>query len=229
MDGRLPIGRPRIEDLLEAVPITVAELRSSVGLFEEDTAGMLRASIATAERAFAELNACDSLIDEAGARGEDAAERLRQLLGREAQEEVAAELTALDVIAQEVWQSVATLHLLNRILGRETAVEDDASSADVHRLRETDLRGVPSTYGDDAEYDDLLAIADRGAQLAPQLERAHRERLTTVAEHLVTVVQRAAKTGFADERFAQESLQEAHAAYALWLRCLKQREHDLGK
>ncbi|MFI1352449.1 hypothetical protein ACH4TV_02480 [Streptomyces sp. NPDC020898] len=229
MDSRLPVGRPRIEDLLEAVPITVADLRGAVGLFEEDTAGMLRASIKTAERAFAELNVCDSVIDEAGARGEDAAGRLRQLLTREARQEVLAELTALDVIAREVRQTVATLHLLNRILDRESAVEDDASPADVSRLRETDLRVVPSTYGDDAEYVDLLAMANRGTELAPQLEEAHRERLSAVAEHLVAVVQRAAKTGFADERFAQEALREARAAHALWLRCLEQRQHDLGK
>jgi hypothetical protein len=229
MDSKLPVGGPRIEDLLEAVPITVAELRGAVGLFDEDTAGMLRASVDTAERAFAELNACDRVIDEAGARGEDAAAHLRQLLIREAREEVAAELTALDVIAGEVRQSVATLRLLNRILGREAAVEDDTPPTDVSRLREIDLRAVPSTYGDDAEYDDLLAIADRGAELAPQLEKAHRERVSAVAEHLVTVVQQAAKTGFADERFAQESLREARAAHALWLRCLDQRQHDLGR
>ncbi|WP_030859383.1 hypothetical protein [Streptomyces sp. NRRL S-37] len=229
MDGRLPVGGPRIEDLLEAVPITVAELRGAVGFFEEDTAGMLRASIATAERAFTELNACDSVIDEAGVRGENAAGRLRQLLTQEAREEVAAELTALDVIAGKVRQSAATLRLLNRILDRETSAEDDAPPADVARLRETDLRTVPSTYGDDAEYDDLLAMADRGTQLAPQLEKAHRERLSAVADHLVTVVQQAAKTGFADERFAQASLREARAAHALWLRCLEQRQHDLGK
>ncbi|WP_409472464.1 hypothetical protein [Streptomyces sp. HC307] len=229
MDSRLPVGGPRIEDLLEAVPITVAELRGAVGLFDKDTAGMLRASIATAERAFAELNACDRVIDEAGARGEDAADHLRQLLTREAREEVAAELTALDVIAREVRKSVSTLRLLNRILGREAAVEDDTPPADVSRLREIDLRALPSTYGDDAEYDDLLAMANRGAELAPQLERAHRERLSAVAEHLVTVVQRAAKTGFADERFAQESLREAREAHELWLRCLEQRQHDLGR
>ncbi|MFI2435745.1 hypothetical protein [Streptomyces sp. NPDC018693] len=229
MDDRLLVGRPRVEDLLKAVSITVAELRGAVGHFDEDTAGMLRASIATAERAFAELNACDSVIDEAGARGEDAADRLRQLLTREAREEVAAELKALDVLAEEVRQSVATLRLLNRILGREAAVEDDAAPADVSQLREVDLREVPSTYGDDAEYDDLLAMADRGAELTPHLEETHKERISAVAEHLVTVVQRAAKTGFADERFAQDSLREAQAAYALWLRCLGQRQHDLGK
>ncbi|MER5575676.1 hypothetical protein [Streptomyces massasporeus] len=229
MDSRLPVGGPRIEDLLEAVPITVAELRGAVGLFDEDTAGMLRASVDTAERAFAELNACDRVIDEAGARGEDAAAHLRHLLIREAREEVAAELTALDVIAGEVRQSVATLRLLNRILGREAALEDDTPPTDVSRLREIDLRSVPSTYGDDAEYEDLLAMADRGAELAPQLQKAHRERVSAVAEHLVTVVQQAARTGFADERFAQESLREARAAHALWLRCLDQRQHDLGR
>ncbi|MGW3559431.1 hypothetical protein ACWDNT_18995 [Streptomyces sp. NPDC000963] len=229
MDGRLSVGRAHIEDLLAAVPITVAELRGAVGPFEEDTAGMLRASIATAERAFAELDACDRVIDEAGARGEDAAERLRRLLARENREEAAAELSAIEATAGEVRQSVVALRLLNRILDRETTVEDDASPVGVPRLREADLPGVPSAYDDDAEYDDLLAVANRGTELTPQLEKAHRERLSAVAEHLVAVVQRAARTGFADERFAQESIQEAKAAYALWLQCLRRRRHDLGE
>jgi hypothetical protein len=150
------------------------------------------------------------------------------LLTREAREEVEAELEALDMLAGEVRQSVATLRLLNRILDREAAVEDDAAPANVSRLCEADLREVSSTYGDDAEYDDLLAMANRGTELRPHLEETHKERISAVAEHLVTVVERAAKTGFADERFVQNSLRETRAAYALWLQCLGQRQHDLG-
>ncbi|MFG3122967.1 hypothetical protein ACGFYO_13250 [Streptomyces sp. NPDC048201] len=228
MVSRLPVGRPYIEDLLEAVPISVVELRNAVGLFDEDTAGMLRASIATAERAFAELSACDRVIDEAATRGENAAGRLQELLTHEAREEVVAELNALDMLAGEVRQSVVTLCLLNRILGRETAVEDDMPSAEVPLLRESDLRGLPSTYGEDAEYDDLLAMADRGAELAPQLEQAHKERLSAVTEHLVAVVHQVAKTGFAEERFTRASLREARLAHVLWLRCLAQRQQSIG-
>ncbi|MGW5613096.1 hypothetical protein [Streptomyces sp. NPDC003877] len=112
------------------------------------------------------------------------------------------------MLAGEVRQSVATLRLLNRVLDREAAVEDDVAPADVSRLCEADLREVSSTYGDDAEYDDLLAMANRGAELRPHLEETHKERISAVAEHLVTVVERAAKAGFADERFVQNSLRE---------------------
>ncbi|MEU9730142.1 hypothetical protein [Streptomyces sp. NPDC048002] len=112
----------------------------AIFIFGEDTAGMLRASIATMERAFTGLNACDCVFDEAGAHGEVAGERLRQPLAQEAGEEVAAELADLESIADEVQQSVASPRLLNRIVGREAAVEVDSSPADVSRPRETDLR-----------------------------------------------------------------------------------------
>lgn len=222
-------GKPRVEDLLGAVPITVAELRGAVGRFEGDTAAMVRASIATAERAFAELDACDGVIDAAGVRGEEVAGRLRELLAREAREEVAAELAALDEIAEEVRRSSATLRLLNRVLGRETVVEDDVPAAKVPVLHEAQLPKVPSVYGDEAEYADLLGVAGRGEELAPRRELAHRERLSDVAAHVVALVQEVAKTGFADARFAHASLREAHTAHALWLRCLEQRRRDLGR
>lgn len=229
MNGRTPGGGPRVEDLLKAVPITVAELRGAVGRFEGGTAAMVKASIETAERAFAELDACDRMIDKAGARGEEVAGRLQELLAREAREKVAAELAALDEIAAEIRQSSGTLRLLNGILGRDTAVEDDVPTAEVPSLREADLPQVPSAYGDEAEYADLMEMADRGAELAPGREPAHRQRLSDVAAHLVTVVQQVAKTGFADKGFAQASLQEARAAHGLWLRCLEQRRRDLGR
>ncbi|MFG3509165.1 hypothetical protein ACGF5F_27095 [Streptomyces sp. NPDC047821] len=229
MDGGLPGDGARIEDLLMTVPITVAELREAVGHFEEDTAGMLRASIATAERAFAEVGACDAVIDKAAARGLEGAGRLRDLLGREARDEVVSELAALEEVAEEVRGASAALRLLHRILGREAAAEDGAPAAVVPRLDETGLPELPSAYGDEAEYDDLLAMADRGAELAPGLELAHRERLAVVAAHLVTLVRQAARTGFADEGFAEAALREARAAHALWLRCLEQRRRDVGR
>jgi hypothetical protein len=38
MDDRLPVGRPRVENLLEPMPISVAELRGAGGHFDEGTA-----------------------------------------------------------------------------------------------------------------------------------------------------------------------------------------------
>lgn len=82
--------------------------------FGEDTAGMLRASIATMERhSPGERYYC--VIDEAGAHGEAAGERLGQPLTQEAGEEVAADLADLEAIVGEVLQSVASLRLLNRM------------------------------------------------------------------------------------------------------------------
>ncbi|WP_167359132.1 hypothetical protein [Streptomyces bungoensis] len=53
-------------------------------------------------------------------------------------------------------------------------------------------------------------------------------RNTRVATHLVTVVEQAAEAGFADERFAGESLREARRSYALWQRCLAESRRDLS-
>ncbi|WP_329173564.1 hypothetical protein OG754_14690 [Streptomyces decoyicus] len=221
----------RIEDLLDAVTLSGAQLRRAVGRFEGGTADMLRSSVATAERAFAELDVCDEVIDAAGAHGEKAAERLRGMLEREAREEIAAELDALDEAAEGVWQALATSRLLNRVLGRGAgAGEEDNSGVEAPRLVEAVLPAVPSADHDEDDYDDLLAMAaDREAEFLPKLETAHRERASQVAAHLVTVVRGAAKTGFADERFARGSLAEARAAHVLWLRCLAERRRDLGR
>ncbi|WP_157878594.1 hypothetical protein [Streptomyces chattanoogensis] len=212
--------------MLAAVPMSVAELRRAVGRFETDTAGMVLASIRTAERAFAELDACDTVIDEAGARGEKAAARLRELLALEAADDVGAELDALEATASEVRRSMAVLQLMNRILGRDA--DDEGAPQAVVRLAEDDLPPLPSSY-DDGEYDDLMAMADREAELAPRLEHAHRQRVSRVAAHLVNVVQGVARTGFADERFARDALHEARRCYELWRRCLAERRRDLGR
>lgn len=72
--------------------------------FGEDMAGMLRASIATMERhSPGERYYC--VIDEAGAHGEAAGERLGQPLTQEAGEEVAADLADLEAIVGQVLQS----------------------------------------------------------------------------------------------------------------------------
>lgn len=59
-------------------------------------------------------------------------------------------------------------------------------------------------------------MARREEDLAPRLKIVHAERIGRAAEHLVSVVARAAETGFADAAFAHESLSEARRAYVLW-------------
>lgn len=70
-------------------------------------------------------------------------------------------------------------------------------------------------------------MARREEDLAPRLKIVHAERIGRAAEHLVSVVARAAETGFADAAFAHESLSEARRAYVLWQRCLAERNRDL--
>ncbi|MFF3540917.1 hypothetical protein ACFYXD_03580 [Streptomyces platensis] len=231
MDGGLPAADARIEDLLDAVSLSGAELRRAVGRFEGGTADMLRHSVDTAERAFTELDACDKVIDAAGLRGEQAAERLRELLERETGEGIAAELDALAEAAEGVRQALATSRLLNRVLGRDSgAGAKDDSGVEVPRLVEAALPAIPSADRDEGDYDDFLAMAaDREAELVPKLAAAHGVRVRQVAAHLIAVVQGAAKTGFADEQFARASLAEARAAHALWRRCLAKRRRDIGR
>ncbi|MFE0701405.1 transposase [Streptomyces sp. NPDC058872] len=81
----------------------------------------------------------------------------------------------------------------------------------------------------DGQRKSVEPMAAREDELAPELRRAHAERLGTVAAHLVRVVEQAAAVGFADEVFAEGSVREAHQAYELWARCLEERRRDLGQ
>lgn len=233
MEGGLPGAGNRIEDLLAAVPISIGELRRAVGRFETDTAGMVEASIRTAERALAELDACAALIDNAGEQGQRSADLIRELAAKEAVGQVAAELDMLDAVAGRVWESAPLRRLLNSVLGRDAGGapdgEGDGVAPGVRTLVEAELPALPSAYDDGDAFDDLMALAARGVELAPRLELAHAERISRVAAHLVSVVEGAAKSGFAQEGFARASLSEARRAWALWERCLGERRRDLGR
>ncbi|WP_435058575.1 hypothetical protein [Streptomyces sp. bgisy060] len=207
--------------------MTSAQLARAVGRFDGDTPAMVKAAVHTAGRVFSELDACDDVIDEASETGRRVAERLRTLLAAEATGDVVRELDALEAVSVLVRSTDHTRRLLQRVLGRE----DPAPRAlpAVRRLAGADLPALPSSYADEAGYDDLMAMAAREDELAPELQRAHAERLGTVAAHLVRVVEQAAAVGFADEVFAEESVREAHRAYELWARCLEERRRDLGQ
>ncbi|MEU1176884.1 hypothetical protein ABZ464_04410 [Streptomyces sp. NPDC005820] len=214
-----------MEALLAAVPMSAAELGAAVGRFESDMAGLLLASVRTAERAFAELDTCEAMINTAAARGQTAAVRLRELLAVEDAERVNAELGALEEAAGDVRRAMADFRLLSHVLGRDMNVE--AGRRRVVHLTESGLPPLPSAYRE-GDFEDLIAIADRGAQLAPELERAHRERIRTASDHVVEVVRSAAATGFADERFAEDAMDEARRAVRLWKQCLEERRRDVG-
>jgi hypothetical protein len=71
-------------------------------------------------------------------------------------------------------------------------------------------------------------MAGREEQLRPRLERVPAEGTARVATHLVSVVEQVAAAGFADKRFAGESLREARRSYALWQRYLAESPRDLS-
>ncbi|MDH6625686.1 hypothetical protein M2271_003497 [Streptomyces sp. LBL] len=221
----VPAGKPQAEALPAALGMSVSELVHAVGGFECDPAEMVRASVRTAERAFAELDACDHVIDEASEVGRKVADRLRVHLMAESAAEIPAELTELETVAARVRSTDETRQLLNRVLGRE----DRDASAPMAVVRRTadDLPKLPSAYTEPDDYTDLLAVAGREEQLRPQLKLVHADRIARVATHLVTVVEQVAAVGFADKEFAGESLREAQRSYELWQRCLAERRRDL--
>lgn len=126
----------RTEELLSAVSISVSELVQAAGRFESDTASMVRASVDSAGRAFAELDACDAVIDRASEEGAGIAQRVRRLLGAEAGD-VPAQLDALAGLAEEVRRSRETRRVINRVLGRDEI--DEAAMEPVPRLTEAGL------------------------------------------------------------------------------------------
>ncbi|WP_225830425.1 hypothetical protein [Streptomyces sp. NK08204] len=197
-----------------------------MGGFECDPAEMVRASVRTAERAFAELDACDDVIDKASEAGAEVVDRLRAHLASESTADIAADLEELETVAARVRSTEETRRLLNRVLGRED--RDAVTPAAVVRLTADDLPKLPSAYAEPDDYADLLAVAGREEQLRPQLKLVHAERVARVASHLLAVVEQVAAVGFADRRFASESLHEARRSYELWQRCLAERRRDLS-
>jgi len=207
--------------------MSASELMQAVGRFDGDLTEMVRASVRTAERAFAELDACDDVIDQASETARNAATRLRALLSAESAAGIPTELENLETIAAQVRGTDETRRLLNHVLGRED--RDARTPATVVRLTAAGLPPLPSAYAEDDDYTDLIAMAGREEQLRPRLEQAHARRIGLVAVHLVAVVELAAATGFAEERSAGEALREAWSSYELWQRCLAERYRDLGR
>ncbi|MFD9478327.1 MULTISPECIES: hypothetical protein [Streptomyces] len=223
-----PNGKTRqrhTDELATAVSMTASQLAQAIGRFDGDKAAMVRAAVRTAERAFSELDVCDNVIDEASETGRKIADRLAELLAAEAAADIPVQLDALEATSALVRDTDATRTLLNRLLGRDEEIAQRPPTT--RHLSSADLPGLPSAYRDETGFEDLMAVAARGEELAPRLRNAHAERLGKVADHLVGVVREAAAAGFAERGFAVESVHEARRAYELWLQCLAERRRDL--
>ncbi|WP_427922825.1 hypothetical protein [Streptomyces sp. cg40] len=219
------VGGQHVEELLEAASVSVSELTRAVGGFEGDAVNMVQSAIDTAARVFAELDACDAVIDRAAESGADTADLLQAALAAESVVSAVAELASLDATIEKVRRCDEPRRLLNRLLGRDEG--DIRVRVPVARLTAAELPEIPPSYVD-GEYTDLMAMADRAAELAPRLAAAHAERITRVRTHLVDAVRQAARTGFADAEFTRESMEEARGALELWQRCLRERRRSLG-
>ncbi|MFJ4863708.1 hypothetical protein [Streptomyces sp. NPDC088748] len=219
-------ARQLSDELAATASMTASQLAQAVGRFEGDTAAMVVAAVRTAERAFLELDACDDVIDEASESGRRIADRLAELLAAEATDDILVQLDAWEATSARVRATDATRVLLNRILGREDEARQRTPA--VRRLLPAELPDLPSAYADETGFEDLIAVAARGEELAPQLREAHAERLGTVTDHLVRVVRECAAAGFAEPGYSIESVHEARRAHALWLQCIAERRRDLG-
>ncbi|MFF3556085.1 hypothetical protein ACFYXL_22070 [Streptomyces tsukubensis] len=219
-------SRWHVEGLLSAASLTHSGLAEAVGRFDGDPAAMMAAAVRTAERAFAELNDCDDIVDEAGETAGSIAYQLRELLAAEAVSEVRAQLDLLDAAVARVRATYQTRALLNRLLGHEEVTA--LVSPPVTRITKEELPALPSAYRDEAGFEDLMAMAAREDELAPRLRAAHAERIRVVSTHLVRVIRTAAEAGFSDEQSAHDAVDETRRAYELWLECLSERKRDLG-
>ncbi|MEV0091164.1 hypothetical protein [Streptomyces sp. NPDC050738] len=181
---------------------------------------MVRSSIHTAGRVFAELDACDAAIDKAAESAANVADRLQAAVAAENSDAVSAELSKLKELIAEVRRFDEPRRLMNRVLGR--AETEPHRYGQVPKLTLADLPDLPSSYSD-GEFDDLMAMAQREAELAPRLAAAHAERIARTGRHLEAVVQQLAQTGFADREFTRAMAREAEIASGLWHTCLLQR------
>ncbi|MEU8760026.1 hypothetical protein [Streptomyces sp. NPDC048659] len=214
------------DEMLATIAMTREQLAHAVGWFDGDSTAMVREAIHTAERAFAELDRCDAVMDAASETGHEIAGTLRGLLAAEAAADIPAQLSALASTAERVRRTTEIRAVLNRVLGREEA--DEHRPGPVTRLTRDELPELPSAYRADEEFDDLMGFAAREEELKPRLRAAHAQRLRQVADHLTDIVEQASRTGFAEEQSARASVEEAGRSYDLWLQCLTERHRDLG-
>lgn len=219
-------------DPLETARTHVRALLHHTRMLTGEPGDVIDMALQTAQRAFDEIDSCNTLLDTASDRAHALAQELE---GRFAEGDSAAVpglLDELDALAARVAVSEAERQVVLRILGTEEAVAGDARTpADnrdpVPRLTAADLPRVPSLY--DAEQPgygtltDMLATRER---TAAQRAAAHASRSAKVTEHMTAIVRRLANASLSDPALNEEALAELRHSYVLWLACADERRDD---
>ncbi|MFH8750827.1 hypothetical protein ACH4GK_22780 [Streptomyces rimosus] len=197
----------------------VARLRAGVQPTTEDIA-MLTEAARTAQRAFAEIDAANAVLDSASSRSEDLVATLDDSLHRRVRTEIPPLLGALRVQAAHVERSEAIRTVANRILSDDEP-DEPITLKPVPALTSGLLPRVPSVY-DDAEepVNDLADAGERQERLERVRQRVRRERVQRVAAHLITLAEEIVDRAFTDARFTRAVLDEMDRAYTLWCACL---------
>ncbi|MFF4480234.1 hypothetical protein ACFY1A_24940 [Streptomyces sp. NPDC001520] len=231
-DGRQGVQAELEHDPLETARTHVSALLHHARMLTGEPGDVLDMALRTAQRAFAEIDACNTLLDRASERAHALA---RELEGRLAEGDSAAApglLDELDALAARVAASEAERQVVLRILGMQDAEAGDARTpADdrdpVPRLTAAKLPRVPSLY--DAEQPGYGTLTDMMAareRTAAQRAAAHARRSAVVTKHMTEIVMRLANVSLSDPALNEEALAELRHAYALWLVCADERRDD---
>ncbi|MFE2690562.1 hypothetical protein [Streptomyces mirabilis] len=219
-------------DPLETARTHVGALLHHARMLRGEPGDVLDMALRTAQRAFAEIDACNTLLDTASERAHALA---RELEGRLAEGDSAAVpglLDELDTLAAGVAVSEAERQVVLRILGMEDTeagvARTPADDRDpVPTLTAAGLPRVPSLY--DAEQPGYGTLTDMMAaqeKSAAQRAAAHARRAAVVAEHMTEIVMRLANVSVSDPALNEEALAELRHSYALWLACADERQRD---
>jgi hypothetical protein len=220
------------QDPLEAARTHVRALLHHTRMLTGEPGDVLDMALQTAQRAFAEIDACNSLLDAASERAHALARELEDHLAEGDIGAVPGLLDELDTLASKVAVSEAERQVVLRILGMEDAGTEGARTpADdrdpVPTLTAAGLPRVPSLY--DAEQPGYGTLTDMMAareRIAAQRAAVHARRSAVVAEHMTEIVMRLANVSVSDPALNKEALAELRHSYALWLACADERQRD---
>lgn len=221
-------------DPLETARTHVGALLHHARMLRGEPGDVLDMALQTAQRAFDEIDACNTLLDTTSERAHALARELEGRLTEGDSGAVPGFLDELDALAARVAVSEAERQVVSRILGMEDAraegVRTPADDRDpVPTLTAAGLPRVPSLY--DAEQPGYGTLTDMMAareKIAAQRANAHARRSAVVAEHMTEIVMRLANVSLSDPALNEEAFAELRHSYALWLACADERRRDDG-
>ncbi|MEU9057936.1 hypothetical protein AB0D13_03295 [Streptomyces sp. NPDC048430] len=219
---------------LETARTHVRALLHHTRMLAGEPGEVLDLALRATQRAFDEIDACNTQLDAASERGKALAREIKDRLSEQDPAAVPALLDELGCLASRVAASEAGRQVVLRILGtdEEPEADDARTPPDNHgvpKLTAADLPRVPSLY--DAEQPGYSTLADMMAaqeKAAAQRADAHDRRSAVVTAHMAEIVMRMANRSFSNPALNEVALAEVQSAYALWLACADERRRDDG-